>query len=76
MAKKKPRESQNVEYKNCWHNKYQEWICGFANAQGAVMYFGVNDDQEVIGLEHIDKLMDNHFDKASYNQEASYYYSL
>ena len=44
MAKIKARESQNVEYKSSWHDKYLEWICGFANAQGAVMYFGVNDN--------------------------------
>ena len=40
MGKIKARESQNVEYKRCWQDKYLEWICGFANAQGAVMYFG------------------------------------
>ncbi|MBQ9187551.1 MAG: putative DNA binding domain-containing protein [Prevotella sp.] len=55
----KPRESQNVEYKSSWHDKYLEWICGFANAQGAVMYFGVNDDHEVIGLENVDRLMED-----------------
>lgn len=53
MGKIKARESQNVEYKSSWHDKYLEWICGFANAQGAVMYFGVNDDHEVIGLKNI-----------------------
>ena len=47
MTKIKARESQNVEYKSSWHDKYLEWICGFANAQGAVMYFGVNNDHEV-----------------------------
>jgi len=47
----KARECQNVEYKSTWHDKYLEWICGFANAQGAVMYFGVNDDHEVVGLK-------------------------
>ena len=40
MAKIKARESQNVEYKSSWHDEYLKWICGFANAQGAVMYFG------------------------------------
>ena len=59
MTKIKARESQNVEYKSSWHDKYLEWICGFANAQGAVMYFGVNDDHEVIGLEHVDRLMED-----------------
>ena len=27
-------ESQNTEYKESWNDKYLEWICGFANAQG------------------------------------------
>ena len=53
------RECQNVEYKTSWHDKYLEWICGFANAQGAVMYFGVNDEHEVVGLEHVDRLMED-----------------
>ena len=43
MAKIKARESQNVEYKSSWHDEYLKWICGFANAQGAVMYFGVDN---------------------------------
>ena len=55
----KVRESQNVEYKSTWHDKYLEWICGFANAQGALMYFGVNDDHEVVGLENVDRLMED-----------------
>ena len=59
MSKMKARECQNVEYKTSWHDKYLEWICGFANAQGAVMYFGVNDDHEVVGIDHVDKLMED-----------------
>ncbi|MBR0273876.1 MAG: hypothetical protein IJQ59_07295, partial [Bacteroidaceae bacterium] len=38
MSKIKARESQNVEYKSSWHDEYLKWICGFANAQGAIMY--------------------------------------
>ena len=53
------RECQNIEYKTSWHDKYLEWICGFANAQGAVMYFGVNDEHEVVGLENVDRLMED-----------------
>ena len=44
-----------MEFKTSWHDKYWEWICGFANAQGAVMYFGVNDDHEVVGLKQTKK---------------------
>ena len=34
MTKIKTRESQNVEFKTSWHNKYLEWICGFAFQRG------------------------------------------
>jgi len=27
-------ESQNIEYKQSWHDDYLKWICGFASAQG------------------------------------------
>lgn len=59
MAKMKPKECQNVEYKESWHDKYLAWICGFANAQGAVMYFGVDDDHEVVGLKQTEKLLED-----------------
>ena len=31
----KREENQTVEYKESWHEKYLEWICGYANAKGA-----------------------------------------
>ncbi|WP_407058550.1 helix-turn-helix domain-containing protein [Syntrophotalea acetylenica] len=27
------KESQNIEWKQSWHDDYLKWICGFANAQ-------------------------------------------
>ena len=33
-------ENQNVEYKESWHDKYLEWICGYANAKGSTLYIG------------------------------------
>ena len=59
MSKIVARECQNIEYKSTWHDEYLKWICGFANAQGAVMYFGVNNDHEVIGLDDVDRLMED-----------------
>ena len=59
MSKIRPKECQNVEYKRSWQDEYLKWICGFANAQGAVMYFGVDDDHEVVGLKNVDKLMED-----------------
>ena len=51
-------EDQNIDFKRIWKDEYLQWICGFANAQGAVMYFGVNDDHEIVGLENVDRLME------------------
>lgn len=59
MSKIKPKECQNVEFKSSWQDEYLKWVCGFANAQGAVMYFGVNDDHEVIGLKNSKKLLED-----------------
>ena len=42
-------ESQNIEFKESWNDKYLQWICGFANAQGGRIYIGVNDNHEDIG---------------------------
>lgn len=28
------KESQNIEWKQSWHDDYLKWICGFANEQG------------------------------------------
>ena len=59
MGKIKPKECQNMEYKRSWQDEYLKWVCGFANAQGAVMYFGVDDDHEVVGLKQTEKLLED-----------------
>ncbi|HIY89159.1 MAG TPA: putative DNA binding domain-containing protein [Candidatus Bacteroides pullicola] len=52
-------ESQNIEFKESWRDEYQKWICGFANAQGGVLYVGVKDDGEVCGVQDAKKLMED-----------------
>lgn len=52
-------ESQNVEYKRIWKDEYLRWICGFANANGGVIYIGVDDSGQVVGLKNIDKLLND-----------------
>lgn len=52
-------ESQNIEYKESWNDKYLEWICGFANAQGGSIYIGVNDDKQVVGVSDSKRLMED-----------------
>lgn len=54
-----PNESQNTEYKESWNDKYLEWICGFANAQGGRIIIGVNDKHEVVGVFDSKRLMED-----------------
>ena len=51
-------EQQNIEYKQSWHDDYLKWICGFANAQGGVIFIGKDDNGKVVGISDYKKLMD------------------
>lgn len=52
-------EQQNIEYKRSWHDDYLKWICGFANANGGVIYIGKDDNGKVVGIEDYKRLMDD-----------------
>lgn len=51
-------EHQNIEYKQSWHDDYLKWVCGFANAQGGVIFIGKDDNGNVVGVTESKKLMD------------------
>ncbi len=53
------QESQHIEWKESWRDEYIKWICGFANAQGSILYIGKNDQGQVIGLENSRKLLED-----------------
>jgi ATP-dependent DNA helicase RecG len=52
-------ETQNIEYKQSWHDDYLKWVCGFANAQGGLIFIGKDDSGKVVGVEDYKKLMDD-----------------
>jgi ATP-dependent DNA helicase RecG len=52
-------ESQNIEYKQSWHDDYLKWICGFANAQGGRIYIGKDDSGKVVGFPRAKKLLED-----------------
>ena len=52
-------EQQNLEYKQSWHDDYLKWVCGFANAQGGVIFIGKDDNGNVVGVTESKKLMDD-----------------
>ncbi len=52
-------EQQNIEYKQSWHDDYLKWVCGFANAQGGVLFIGMDDTGKVVGVDDYKKLMED-----------------
>ena len=53
-------ESQNVEYKESWQDKYLEWVCGYANAKGGTLYIGIEDGtKKPVGVKNPNKLMED-----------------
>ena len=50
-------EKQNIEYKESWRDEYLKWICGFANAQGGIIFIGKNDKGKIVGLKDSKRLM-------------------
>ena len=56
----KREENQTVEYKESWHEKYLEWICGYANAKGGTLYVGIEDKtKKPVGVRNANKLMED-----------------
>lgn len=53
------KENQNIEFKTSWRDDYLKWICGYANAEGGVLYIGKDDKGKVIGLSNIEKLLED-----------------
>jgi ATP-dependent DNA helicase RecG len=52
-------EQQNIEYKQEWHDDYLKWVCGFANAQGGIIFIGKDDNGNIVGITDYKKLMDD-----------------
>ena len=52
-------ESQNIEWKQSWHDDYLKWICGFANAIGGTIFIGKDDDGNITHLENYRALMES-----------------
>jgi ATP-dependent DNA helicase RecG len=52
-------ESQNIEWKQSWHDDYLKWICGFANAQGGRFFIGKDDTGKVTDLKNAKKLLED-----------------
>ena len=52
-------ETHIVEYKQNWSDECLEWVCGYANAFGGILYIGKDDDGNVIGVKNAKKLSED-----------------
>ena len=52
-------ESQDIEFKKSWDDKYLHWVCAFANTQGGILYIGVDDKGKVVGVDDFHKLSED-----------------
>jgi ATP-dependent DNA helicase RecG len=52
-------EKQTIEWKSSWRDEWLEWICGYANAQGGILYIGKDDAGSVIGVKNVKKLSED-----------------
>ena len=52
-------ETHVVEYKSIWKDEWLQWICGYANAEGGTLYIGLADSGTVVGLQNVNKLMED-----------------
>jgi len=52
-------ETQNIEYKQSWRDEYLKWICGFANANGGIIFLGKDDNGKVVGVSDAKRLLED-----------------
>ena len=52
-------ETQNIEYKQSWRDEYLKWICGFANANGGIIFVGKDDSGKITGVADAKKLLED-----------------
>lgn len=53
------QESQHIELKRQWKDEYLKWICAFANSNGGTLMIGYNDQGKLVGVQHVDKLLED-----------------
>ncbi len=52
------KENQYIEFKLNWKEDFLKNVCAFANSEGGVLYIGINDNGEVIGVAETTKLLE------------------
>ena len=52
------RESQDVEFKKNWRDEYMKTLCAFSNTNGGILYIGIDDDGNIVGVKKVKELLE------------------
>ena len=52
------QENQNIEYKEIWKDEYFKQVCAFANSNGGILYIGIDNEGNAIGVNGTIKLLE------------------
>ncbi|MBE8540162.1 ATP-binding protein [Geoglobus acetivorans] len=53
------KENRDVEFKRKWDDEYLKTLCAFANADGGMMFVGVDDDGNPVEVKDLKKLLED-----------------
>ncbi|GHS86033.1 hypothetical protein FACS1894201_06450 [Bacteroidia bacterium] len=53
------KESQNIEFKQSWHDDHLKTVSAFANTSGGKLYVGIADNGNVCGVTNAKKLLED-----------------
>jgi len=53
------KENQNIEFKESWRDDVLKTICAFANAEGGIVYIGIDDKGKSVHLKDSKKLLED-----------------
>ena len=56
-------ETHNIEFKSNWRNEYLKVISAFANMDGGILFIGLDDKGNPVGVESAQKLYANSIKK-------------
>ena len=53
------KEAQETEFKSDWRDEHLKVVSAFANSNGGVLFIGLNDKGQPVGLKNVNKLLED-----------------
>ena len=53
------KEAQDTEFKSNWRDEHLKVVSAFANSKGGVLFIGLDDKGQSVGLKNVKKLLED-----------------